>query len=195
MIAPAPVKPLIIAAIIASAASGWPSGAHSEDDLNGLARVIDGDTVAIGMRHIRLEGIDAPETDQVCLNINGERWNCGIASRDQLSSHINGRTISCAARGQDRYSRTLASCSVNGENLNAWMVHEGWALAYLQYSREYVGDEGTAREQRKGMWAGAFVAPWDWGRAVPSHHSASYAIDPRLFLCCPIAGMHHQGQR
>jgi len=38
----------------------------------------------------------------------------------------------------------------------------GFALAYVQYSREYVSDEAVAREQRKGMWAGAFIAPWDW---------------------------------
>jgi hypothetical protein len=56
----------------------------------------------------------------------------------------------------------LAICSANGENLNAWMVREGLALAYVQYSREYVSEEAAAREQRKGIWAGAFVAPWDW---------------------------------
>ena len=42
------------------------------------------------------------------------------------------------------------------------MVREGWALAYVQYSREYVTDEAAARDQRKGVWAGAFIAPWDW---------------------------------
>jgi endonuclease YncB( thermonuclease family) len=162
MIAFTSATQLIIATAFASAAISWSSRAYSTDDLTGLAHVIDGDTVTIGTTHIRLEGIDAPEMDQVCLNIKGERWSRGIASRDQLSSHIDGRTISCAARGQDRYSRTLAGCSVSGENLNAWMVREGWALAYLQYSREYVADEGAARKERKGMWAGAFIAPWDW---------------------------------
>jgi hypothetical protein len=42
------------------------------------------------------------------------------------------------------------------------MVREGWALAYVQYSREYLGEEAAARAQRKGMWAGAFIVPWDW---------------------------------
>jgi endonuclease YncB( thermonuclease family) len=162
MIASAPGKQLAIAAVIVSAAISWSSSAYSGEDLSGLARVIDGDTIAIGTRHVRFEGIDAPETDQVCLNTKGEHWTCGIAARDQLSSHIDGRIISCTPRGQDRYRRTLAICFVSGENLNAWMVREGWALAYVRYSREYVGDEGAAREERKGMWAGAFIAPWDW---------------------------------
>src|SRR6516162_7146036 len=117
MIASRPAKQLIIATAIASAAISWSSKAYSGEELIGSARVIDGDTVAIGSTHVRLEGIDAPETDQVCLNAKGERWNCGIAARDRLSWQINGRTISCAARGQDRYTRTLAICSVSGENL------------------------------------------------------------------------------
>jgi hypothetical protein len=56
----------------------------------------------------------------------------------------------------------LATCSAGGENLNAWMVSEGWALAYVQYSHEYLGEEAAARTQRTGIWAGAFIAPWDW---------------------------------
>jgi endonuclease YncB( thermonuclease family) len=89
----------------------------------------------------------------MCLDAKGERWTCGIAARDRLSSHIASRLISCASRGGDRYGRTLAICSAGGEDLNAWMVREGLALAYVKYSREYVGDEAAAREQRKGMWA------------------------------------------
>jgi hypothetical protein len=42
------------------------------------------------------------------------------------------------------------------------MVREGLALDYVRYSHEYIGEEITAREQRRGMWAGAFIAPWDW---------------------------------
>ena len=150
------------AAVIAAVAIGW-SYTLLADDLAGSARVIDGDTIAIASRHVRLEGIDAPETDQVCLDARGERWTCGVAARDRLSWHLAGRIVFCASpHGEDRYGRTLATCSVAGENLNAWMVREGLALAYLQYSREYVGEEAAAREQNSGMWAGAFIAPWDW---------------------------------
>ncbi len=124
--------------------------------------MIDGDTIALGSRRIRLQGIDAPETDQVCLDAQGERWTCGIAARERLSEHIAGRPITCASNGEDRYGRTLATCSADGENLNAWMVREGLALAYVQYSREYVADQTVARDQLKGLWAGAFIAPWDW---------------------------------
>jgi endonuclease YncB( thermonuclease family) len=138
------------------------SSAGAADVVSGSARVIDGDTIAIGSQHIRLEGIDAPETDQVCLDAKGERWTCGIAARDRLSTHVAGRITSCVVHGEDRYGRTLAICSAADEDLNAWMVREGLALAYVKYSREYVSDETDASKQRKGIWAGAFIAPWDW---------------------------------
>jgi endonuclease YncB( thermonuclease family) len=128
----------------------------------GVARVVDGDTIAIGETRIRLEGIDAPETDQVCLHANARRWTCGIKARDRLREHIAGRQLSCVDRGKDRYGRTLAICSAGGEDINAWLVREGWALAYVRYSRAYVTEEVAAREERKGLWSGAFIAPWGW---------------------------------
>jgi endonuclease YncB( thermonuclease family) len=101
--------------------------------------VVDGDTLVIGAAKIRLEGIDAPETDQICLNTNGVRWTCGIDARDQHAAHIGGRAVSCAPNGTDAYKRTLAICSLAGEDLNAWMVQQGWALAYALKRTAYVG--------------------------------------------------------
>jgi endonuclease YncB( thermonuclease family) len=138
------------------------SVARAAGPLIGLARVIDGDTIAIGSQHIRLAGIDAPETDQLCLDSAAHRWACGVAARDQLSKHIAGRTISCEPHGEDRYGRILAVCSTDNHDVNSWMVREGLALAYTKYSRDYIADEAAARELRKGMWAGAFIAPWNW---------------------------------
>jgi endonuclease YncB( thermonuclease family) len=131
-------------------------------DLSGVPRVVDGDTLAIGATKVRLEGIDAPETDQVCLNANGGRWACGVDARDQLAAHIAGREINCTSNGTDVYRRTLAICYLVDEDLNGWMVQEGWALAYVKYSKTYVHVEEEARTQQPGMWKGAFIAPWDW---------------------------------
>jgi hypothetical protein len=111
---------------------------------------------------IRLASIDAPESDQVCLDANQKRWTCGIEARDRLASHIGSRPIDCVPTGLDTYGRTLATCTLAGENLNAWMVREGWALAFVRYSKEYVADEEAARAAGLGLWSGAFIAPWDW---------------------------------
>src|SRR3984893_9289556 len=136
--------------------------ASSKGTLVGIPRILDGDTLIINGTHIRLEGIDAPETDQVCLDAKGAQWTCGIEARDQLKAHVAGREISCADKGIDRYKRTLAVCSLASEDLNRWLVREGLALAYVQYSRTYMDAESDARSALRGLWSGAFIAPWDW---------------------------------
>jgi endonuclease YncB( thermonuclease family) len=136
--------------------------ASSKETLHGIPRIVDGDTLIINGARIRLEGIDTPETDQVCLNAKGAQWTCGIEARDRLKAHVAGREISCADKGIDRYNRTLAICSLAGEDLNRWLVREGLALAYVHYSRLYVDSETEARHALRGLWSGAFIAPWDW---------------------------------
>ena len=96
-------------------------------DLTGVPRVVDGDTIIVGGMKVRLEGIDAPETDQLCLDAEGKKWTCGISARDRLQQHIAGQSVSCTTEGQDRYGRMLAVCRLGAEDLNAWMVREGLA--------------------------------------------------------------------
>ncbi|MGN6747622.1 MAG: thermonuclease family protein [Xanthobacteraceae bacterium] len=126
----------------------------------GIPRIVDGDTLAIGPARIRLQGIDAPETDQVCLNASGQQWTCGLEARDRLAAHVAGREIRCVSTDIDVYGRELARCTVVGEDLNGWMVR--WALAYVRYSSAYVTAEAEARTRQSGLWQGAFIAPWDW---------------------------------
>jgi len=52
-------------------------GPASTQDITGGASVIDGDTIEVHGRRIRLYGIDAPESSQLCVRPNGERWRCG----------------------------------------------------------------------------------------------------------------------
>jgi endonuclease YncB( thermonuclease family) len=131
-------------------------------EIGGVPHIVDGDTITIAHVKIRLDGIDAPETDQVCLDRQAARWTCGIEARNQLSLHIAERAVHCTPSGMDVYRRVLADCRLDEEDLNAWMVQQGWALAFVQYSKAYVADEASARNARRGMWAGAFIAPWDW---------------------------------
>jgi endonuclease YncB( thermonuclease family) len=131
-------------------------------EISGIPRIVDGDTVQIGPIKIRFAGIDAPETDQVCLDAKGERWACGVTSRDELVKYSAGREWECDLTGTDRYGRALGKCFVEGEDISAWMVRSGWALSFVRYSHEYDRDEVAAREAKAGLWAGAFIAPWDW---------------------------------
>jgi endonuclease YncB( thermonuclease family) len=138
------------------------SATHAAELISGIPRVVDGDTLVIETTKIRLASIDAPESDQVCLDENRKRWTCGIEARDRLAGYIGNRSIDCVPQGVDTYGRTLATCTLAGENLNAWMVRQGWALAFVRYSKQYVPDEEAARSASRGLWSGAFIAPWDW---------------------------------
>jgi endonuclease YncB( thermonuclease family) len=131
----------------------------------GVASVIDGDTIEIHGERIRLDAIDAPESAQLCLDAQSKRYRCGQKSANALSGMIGRSIITCQPKGRDRYKRTIAVCFEGDTNLNAWMVAQGWAVAFRKYGVDYIPQEDEARLNRRGLWAGAFDMPWDW-RAV-----------------------------
>lgn len=135
--------------------------------VSGTAVIIDGDTLAMGWprERVRLHGIDAPESEQLCL-ADGERWSCGRDATRALGQLIGIDPVACEARDVDRYGRVVAVCRIDGQDVNAWMVAEGWALAYRRYSMDYVDEEAAARAAKRGVWRGELVAPWDWRRGV-----------------------------
>ena len=124
-------------------------------------RVIDADTVDIDGTRWRLFGIDAPETAQTCRTW-GRTWACGQAATEALVSRSAG--MSCEGSETDIYGRSIGVCSAGGDDLNAWLVAEGWALAYRRYAEDYVGQEDEARTERRGIHRGEFVEPWNWRR-------------------------------
>lgn len=132
--------------------------------MSGVASVIDGDTLEVHGQRIRLHGIDAPESRQLCRRPGGAAWRCGQQAALALSDRIGRGTVSCAVKDRDRYGRLVAVCSRDREDLNRWMVEQGWAVAYRSYSRDYVAVEDAARAAGRNLWAGEFVMPWDWRR-------------------------------
>lgn len=133
--------------------------------LTGRARVIDGDTLDMGGTRIRLYGVDAFERDQTC-GAGASTWYCGLAGTDALTRRLDGRTVSCDPLDTDRYGRTVARCRTGGEDIGAWMVERGLAVAYRQYSLDYVEAEDRARTARLGVWrTTTFTAPQDWRAA------------------------------
>ena len=42
------------------------------------------------------------------------------------------------------------------------MVKSGNAVAYKKYSDVYIEDEKFAKINKRGIWIGKFVMPWDW---------------------------------
>ena len=134
------------------------------ESIYGRASVIDGDTIEIHGQHIRLLGIDAPEKAQSCYRKSGEPWHCGPAAAIALSELIGSQPVNCLPKKIDRYGRTVAKCLVNGNDIEEYLVRNGYAVAYRRYSMEYIKAENDARDNSKGIWNGSFQMPWDWRR-------------------------------
>ncbi|SFK28841.1 Endonuclease YncB, thermonuclease family [Bradyrhizobium sp. Gha] len=178
--------------------------------LSGVPRILDGNTIEIEQTAVRLSGIEAPETDQICLDARGRKWACGVAARDELIKHANGRTWDCQTQRLDEYRRALGNCLIEGEDVNAWMVRSGWALSAGAAQHSYVIYELVASTNYAGLWSGAFIAPWDWrnrNRATIIVGAKSVPVDAQEVLLgsillseppspeCLIKGSHRGGER
>ena len=85
------------------------------EEIIGIPRIIDGDTVHINNFKIRLEGIDAPEIKQKCkkekLKISStlgytffEDYNCGKNANEKLKAKVNDSNIKCISSCTDDFT-------------------------------------------------------------------------------------------
>jgi endonuclease YncB( thermonuclease family) len=125
----------------------------------GPARLVDGDSLFVGGREVRLKGIDAPEGRQSCTR-GGRNWPCGEEARRELARLIAGQNVSCNSVESDQHGRLLAICTAGGRELNREMVRSGYAVSYGGFEIE----EREARKAGRGLWSGEFQRPRDWRR-------------------------------
>jgi endonuclease YncB( thermonuclease family) len=163
---------LLVAALVAYALGRWTAPAartpfqrpHGEIPavVTGVPLVLDGDSLDFGGLRVRLFGIDAFERDQVCVRGDGSRYECGQVAREAMILAVASALVTCEKRDVDQYGRMVAVCSSKNGDLAAILVDGGDALAYRQFSHDYVDEEERARAARRGAWSGRFDAPWDW---------------------------------
>ena len=122
-----------------------------------VIKISDGDTITVlsgkEQTKVRLYGIDAPEKKQ----------DYGQRSKQFLASLIAGQVVEVEPKGKDRYKRTLGTIYYKGQDINAQMVLNGYAWAYVKYSRIYVDHGRLARENKRGLWQSSdSTPPWEW---------------------------------
>ena len=138
-----------------------PALASAADNLAGQASVIDGDTIEIHGTHIRLWGIDAPESSQLCRGEDSLQYRCGGKAANDLDAFIAERPVSCVPISLDQYGRTVASCSVGGTDLAEWLVRNGLAIDWPRYSKgKFDPIQRKAEHDGRGIWTGSYVEPW-----------------------------------
>ena len=153
-----PFWPLLALAImILSWSPGWAAGII----------VRDGDTIQIGDMTYRLDGIDAPEADQMCIDDHADPWTCGIEARDELTKLIKGRVVRCEDLGPDKTfkKRHIGLCTAEGDTLtlNQQLVREGFALNANPFIKgQFKDDAAVAKDDSKGLWKGCLIAPQEY---------------------------------
>ena len=130
------------------------------NEIIGFPVITDGDTIKISNSRIRLHGIDAPEKKQKCKRT--PKNIIELATR-ALIKKIKKNMVKCMVqKSQDRYNRFIGVCFIGKENLNRWMVRNGYAVAYRRYSKDYILDEEFAKKNKIGLWSGSFLKPEKW---------------------------------
>jgi endonuclease YncB( thermonuclease family) len=145
----------------------------------------DVDTLTVDGKRYRLDGIDAPESDQSCLDRDGRLYACSQAAGAALQKFIAGRTVFCTDVGPDRKDteRHVGQCFVDGVDLNHWLVENGWAVSLEPYAKgRFKTDEDAAKAGRSGLWDGCFASPQDfrlWRKTAATFLGASCPPDAR----------------
>ena len=111
-----------------------------------VERVIDGDTIVVSGRTIRLFGIDAPE--------KGERMY------EEAKSVLLGLVGECVKKkcfGYDGYGRELCLIYVKNKNINLLLLSKGLSRSTLlpwdPYYTSFSATESMAMMKRKGIWS------------------------------------------
>lgn len=146
--------------------------------------IIDGETLTVDGVRVRLWGVDAPEQDQTCQR-EGYAYRCGLEASQALRDWIGDRSVSCAEVEKDQYSRSVARCVVDGDDVGGWLVAQGHALDYRRHSAgAYAREEASARTAARGMHAGTFEPAWEWRNARRNGHPEQAPPRP----ACAIKG-------
>jgi len=124
-------------------------GAQGNPVLTGIVTgVIDGDTIKVqlstGPVAVRLAHIDAPESHQPS----------GDAATRGLNRRLLTQEVSLQVVSRNSEERLVAVVHRGDENVNAWMVKRGHALAYRGFTQDpdYCVWENAARSLRRGLW-------------------------------------------
>jgi endonuclease YncB( thermonuclease family) len=130
------------------------------EDFVGRANVIDGDTIEVSGEHLRLAGIDAPETGQRCVGAGRKIIRPGDTAKERLATMVS-KGVRCTSADRDQYGRPVAHCvASDGTDINRSMVAEGLAWAFTKYSDEYLPEQDKASAAHVGVWALACDTPW-----------------------------------
>lgn len=141
------------------------SEAHAEKYAKGVKitgkvfRVSDGESFWLisgkNREKVRLYGLDVPESTQPYEK------ECKRA----LKNKIAGKIVTVESQGRDGNDRILGKVMLNDEDINEWMIANGFAWCALRQSEEsqYEQAQEKAKEAKLGLWSRQGpIPPWQW---------------------------------
>ena len=141
---------LVVALVLAA------SGALA--DAGRLAFVEPDGTLRVGHKVVRLFGIHIPDMGRTCDTLL-QPSRCGSRAAIALNRKIQG-LVYCEEMSRNRDRSINAVCLTDGprsrlrarEDLAAFLLREGWAVALPGAPFAYVTLERIARERGRGIW-------------------------------------------
>lgn len=124
----------------------------------------DSDVVRLNGASWRLHGIDLPAPGQTCA----DGWKAAEAAHKALDEMVANRKLDCRNTGKDQYSRPVATCTLDGEDLGTLLVRQGFAWASLRRTWRYVLDDWIAWFNGAGVYGHKCESPADWR----AHHKS-----------------------
>lgn len=148
-------------ALAGAIASGLPHGVDVA-----VERVIDGDTIVVtGNRHVRLIGVDTPETVDPHRPVGCYGKEASAFMKQLLPVHTAVRLVGDAEQ-DDRYGRLLAYVYRRADGLfvNAELVRRGYAVVLtippnVAHADDFVALAQQARVAGQGLWSACPAAP------------------------------------
>lgn len=158
--------------------------------------VIDGDTIRIGAVSLRLQGVDAPERDQVCIMPNRAHRMCGEDAREAIRDLVRNRIVQCQppsgrSTWRQAFGRPVVQCLIIDGNartdIAASLAASGYATASV---RAYESMVTRARGRGLGMWTSCTLSPRAWRRRanrVAFERNDYETLQPNLLVSerCP----------
>lgn len=93
--------------------------------------------------------VDAAESSQLCRGADSDLYRCGAKAANDLDTFIARRPVNCTPV-EDQYRRTVATCSVGGADVGEWLVRNGFALDWPQYSKDMTASPGAVKKREGG---------------------------------------------
>lgn len=139
---------IMVAALVSAAMSPH---ARAAPDISSFAIVHEDGSMSVGGQRIYLYGIYIPPTERTCQTFI-QPMPCGTRASLALEFKISGDFVRCTERVRNADGSITASCNANGDDLSAWMLQRGWALALPDAPFQYAAMEKIARSRGLGVW-------------------------------------------